>query len=90
MSLLSRHQPSDFGPTTVTTLATAERNSRVRVLRVTGRPRLMQRLAVLGLVPGVLVTVVKHRGPAIVNLGGARIAIGRAAAQSVEVEAIDQ
>jgi Fe2+ transport system protein FeoA len=50
----------------------------------------MQRLAVLGVVPGVLLTVVKPHGPAIVSLGGARIAIGRGAAQSVEVEAADE
>ena len=73
-----------------TTLATTARNSRVRVLRVSGRPRLMQRLAVLGVVPGVLLTVVKPHGPAIVSLGGARIAIGRGAALSLEVEAVDE
>ncbi len=70
------------------TLAAAKRDSRVRVLRITGRPSLMQRLAALGLVPGVLLTVVKPHGPAIVSLGGARIAIGRSAAQALEVEVI--
>ena len=68
------------------TLDDAERNSRVRVVRVAGRPRLIQRLAALGVVPGVLLTVVKSHGPAIVSLGGARIAIGKGAAQSVEIE----
>jgi len=71
------------------TLAAAKRNSRVRVLRITGRPGLMQRLAALGVVPGALLTVVKAHGPAIVSLGGARIAIGRSAARSVEVEAAE-
>jgi Fe2+ transport system protein FeoA len=47
----------------------------------------MMRLATLGVVPGVLLTVIKPHGPAIVSLGGARIAIGRGAAQSVVVEA---
>lgn len=70
------------------TLAAAKRDSRVRVLRITGRPSLMQRLAALGVVPGVLLTVVKPHGPAIVSLGGARIAIGRSAAQALEVEVI--
>jgi Fe2+ transport system protein FeoA len=74
-------------PNVATTLATTSRNSRVRVLRISGRPSLMQRLAALGVVPGVLLTVVKPHGPAIVSLGGARIAIGRSAAQLVEVEA---
>lgn len=71
-------------------LAAVPRDRRVRVLRVTGRPRLIQRMAVLGVVPGVLLTVVKPHGPTIVSLGGARIAIGRDAAQSLEVEAIDE
>ena len=68
------------------TLATAERHSEVRVLRVSGRPRLVQRLAALGVVPGVVVTVLKAHSPSIVAMGGARIAIGESAAESVEVE----
>ena len=68
------------------TLDDADRNAKVRVVRVAGRPRLIQRLAALGLVPGVSLTVLKPHGPAIVSLGGARIAIGEAAAQSVEIE----
>lgn len=68
------------------TLDDADRNAKVRVVRVAGRPRLIQRLAALGLVPGVSLTVVKAHGPAIVSLGGARIAIGKGAAQSVEIE----
>jgi len=68
------------------TLATTARNDRVRVLRVTGRPRLIQRLAALGVVPGVILTVLKPHGPAIVSMGGARIAIGESAADSVEIE----
>jgi Fe2+ transport system protein FeoA len=67
----------------------ADRNSRVRVLRVTGRPRLIQRLAALGLVPGVTLTIIKPHGPSIVSMGGARIAIGKSAAQSVEIEVVD-
>jgi len=68
------------------TLAATERNDRVRVLRVSGRPRLIQRLAALGVVPGVMLTVLKPHGPAIVSMGGARIAIGESAADSVEIE----
>ncbi len=68
------------------TLDGVERNARVRVVRVSGRPSLIQRLAALGVVPGVLLTVLKPHGPAIVSLGGARIAIGKSAAQSVEIE----
>ncbi len=72
------------------TLDAVGRGSRVRVLRVTGRPLLMQRLAALGVVPGVAVTVVKPHSPAIVSIGGARIAIGQSAARSVQVEMADE
>ena len=72
------------------TLASAGRNSQVRVTRVAGRPRLIQRLAAIGVVPGVLLTVVKPHGPSIVSLSGARIAIGKSAAESVEIEAVDR
>jgi Fe2+ transport system protein FeoA len=41
-------------------------------------------------VPGVAVTVVKAHSPAIVSMGGARIAIGQSAAQSVQVEMVDE
>ncbi len=70
------------------TLDSVEREATVRVLRVSGRPRLIQRLASLGVVPGVSLTVLKPHGPAIVTMGGARIAIGKTAAQSVEIEVI--
>jgi Fe2+ transport system protein FeoA len=71
------------------TLDAADRDDKVRVVRVSGRPRLIQRLAALGVVPGVMLTVVKPHTPAIVSMGGARIAIGKAAAQSVEIEVAD-
>ena len=71
------------------TLAAADRDTTVRVTRVAGRPRLIQRLAAIGVVPGVLLTIVKPHGPSIVSLGGARIAIGKSAAQSVEIEVAD-
>ena len=87
LSRRHRHRPSEDVVDGVNTLATVARDSRVRVLRVSGRPRLMMRLATLGVVSGVLLTVIKPHGPAIVSLGGARIAIGRSAAQSVVVEA---
>lgn len=71
------------------TLDFAARGSRVRVVRVAGRPGLIQRLAAIGVVPGVLLTIVKPHGPSIVSLGGARIAIGKSAAESVEIEVAD-
>ncbi len=81
-----RSTPSDASVGQRLTLASAERNSQVRVVRVAGRPRLIQRLASIGVVPGVTLTVVKPHGPSIVGLAGARIAIGQSAAESVEIE----
>lgn len=69
-------------------LVAARRNDRVRVLRVSGRPLVIQRLASLGVVPGVVLTVLKPRGPSVVAMGGARIAIGAAAAEAVEIEVV--
>lgn len=70
----------------VLTLDAVGRGGRVRVIRVRGSRGLVHRLAVLGLVPGSILTVTRPRGPAIVTLGGARLAIGRTAARAVEVE----
>lgn len=90
MSLIRGHvEPIDRPREGGLTLDAAARNSRVRVLQVSGRPRLIQRLAALGIVPGVMLTVIKPYGPAIVSLGGARIAIGQNAATSVEIEVVD-
>jgi Fe2+ transport system protein FeoA len=89
MSLIRGHvEPVNRPQTGRLTLDAAKRNSKVRVLQIAGRPRLMQRLAALGVVPGVTLLVVKPHGPAIVSLGGARIAIGRSAAKEVEIEVI--
>lgn len=68
------------------TLASTRRNDRVKVLRVNGGHRLIHRLAALGVVPGVELTVLQSTSPSIVSIGGARIAIGRGAADSVEIE----
>lgn len=87
MSLVRGHvEPVDRPHNGRLTLDAVGRNSKVRVLQITGRARLMQRLAALGVVPGVTLLVVKPHGPAIVSLGGARIAIGRSAARAIEVE----
>lgn len=90
MSLIRGHiEPAHRPQNGDLTLAAAERNSHVRVVQVSGRPRLIQRLAALGIVPGVLLTVLKPHSPAIVTLGGARIAIGQDAATSIEIEVAD-
>ncbi len=87
MSLIRGHvEPNSRPHDRTSTLVGVGRNSRVRILQVSGRPRLIQRMAALGIVPGVVLTVLKSDGPTIVSLGGARIAIGRDAADAVEIE----
>ena len=91
MSLIRGHvEPVGHPHAPVLTLAAAPRNSRVRVLQVSGQPRLIQRLAALGIVPGVVLIVMKPHGPAIVSVGGARIAIGQSAASAVEIEVVTE
>ncbi len=70
------------------TLDHAARAARVRVVGVSGGRRLVHRLAALGVVPGVVLTVVRPSGPALIMVGGARIAVGRPAAEAIEVEAV--
>lgn len=66
----------------------AGQSARVRVVGVSGGRRLVHRLAALGVVPGVVLTVIRPSGPALIMVGGARIAVGRTAAQAIEVEAV--
>jgi len=70
------------------TLDHASRSERVRVVGVSGGRRLVHRLAALGVVPGAVLTVVRPSGPALIMVGGARIAVGRTAAQAIEVESV--
>jgi ferrous iron transport protein A len=72
----------------VLTLGTVASGARVRVVRVRGGRGLVHRLAAVGLVPGCELTVTRSRAPAIVSMGGARIAVGRHAAMAVEVEEV--
>ena len=58
----------------------------MRVAGVVGGRRLIERLAALGLVPGARLTVERPRGPTLISLHGARIALGPTAAQAVAVE----
>ncbi|NQV08155.1 ferrous iron transport protein A [bacterium] len=83
-----RRQSSDDRGSGPLTLDTAHGGALVRVVHIGGDRRLAHRLAALGLVPGSTVTVTRPRGPAIVAVGAARIAIGRQAARVIEVERI--
>jgi len=82
----SRRRERQVAPDGVLTLDGVADGRRVRVVSIRGGRRLTHRLAALGLVPGSLVTVNRARGPAIVAIGGARIAVGRGAATLIEVE----
>jgi Fe2+ transport system protein FeoA len=82
-----RHRAHPIGG--ALTLDRVRNGARVRVVRVRGGRRLVHRLAALGLVPGSLVTVNRARGPAILSVGGTRIAVGHHAALAVEVVEAD-
>ena len=71
-----------------TSLDTVGSKRQVRVLRVVGGRRLVQRLAALGIVPGVSITVDRSSGPALVAIGDTRIAVGREVARAIEVEEV--
>jgi len=57
------------------------------VLRLDGGKGLTRKLAVLGFIPGAKVTMLQNfgRGPVIVSIGQARIALGRGEAMKVKV-----
>ena len=78
--------PPDLSSLSILTVGAVSAGSRVRVRRVHGGRRLVHRLAALGVVPGAVMTVQRRRGPAIVLLAGARVALGRQAADAIEVE----
>ena len=75
-------------PTNGRALVDSRRGTSVRIVDIAGSRRLVQRLASLGLVPGIDITVLRPTGPALVAFGGARIAIGRDAARAVLVSEV--
>lgn len=67
----------------------AERDTRVRVVDVTGGRKLVHRLSSLGVVPGAELTIVRPRSPSLISIGGAKVAIGEEAAHAIEVTAVE-
>ena len=61
----------------------------VRVVGIEGGRRLVQRLAALGIVPGVTVVLERSAGPPLVRVGGTRIAVGREVAAAIEVASLE-
>lgn len=68
-------------------LSDVERGERVRLGGVDADQRTSRRLAELGLTPGVELTVLQvTKGPILVSVRGARVAVGHEMAVSMRVE----
>ncbi len=71
-----------------TDLETLPPGHKARVVRIEGGRGLVTRLSRLGIVPGAEVTVVSRApvgGPVLVEVNGARVALGRGVARKVVV-----
>jgi ferrous iron transport protein A len=68
-------------------LSAVPQGRRVRLVGVEAGQGLAARLAAMGLVPGVEVRVVSNegRGPAVIEVKGARVALGRGMALKIRV-----
>jgi len=72
-------------------LGSVRRGEIVQLAHIEAGRRLAQRLAELGLTPGVKIQVLHvNGGPILIGVRGARLALGRGMAQKIMVEAIDQ
>ncbi len=61
----------------------------VRVSNIDGGHEVRSRLATMGLLPGVILSVLRRGplgGPVLIEVGGSRIALGRGVARKVLVE----
>ena len=78
------NQPSPDGPW----LSDVAPGSRVRLAGMDAGHGLRARLAAMGLVPGVEVLMVKNGGggPAVVEVKGSRLALGRGMARKIRVQ----
>ena len=78
------NRPSPDGPW----LSDVAQGSRARLAGVTAGRGLRARLAAMGLVPGAEVLMVKNQGggPAVVEVKGSRLALGRGMARKIRVQ----
>lgn len=69
------------------TLATVESGRTVRVARIDAGPRLAARLAALGMLPSVEITVIRngHPGPCVVSVRDSKMVLGRGMAERIQV-----
>ncbi len=69
------------------TLATVKPGQTVRLVRIHAGQGLVARLAAMGMLPRVEITVVRnsHPGPCVVSVRDSRVALGRGMADKIEV-----
>ena len=60
--------------------------ARASVVRIEGGHALAHRLTAMGVRPGTILTVVRGRGPMIVEAGGQRLVLGRGMLDRILVE----
>jgi len=69
-------------------LSDATEGTQVRLVSIDAGQGLRARLSAMGLVPGVALTVVRNQGtgPAVVEVKGSRLALGRGMALKIRVK----
>lgn len=87
MERIAMHEPANHHPDTWS-VVDLRQNDSARVCKLTGDRGMLQRLAMLGIRRGIGIRVVHGPGKrgAILQVGGARIALGWDVIQHIEVE----
>ena len=69
------------------TLATVKPGQTVRLVRIDAGQHLMARLAAMGMLPRVEITVVRngHPGPCVISVRDSKVVLGRGMAEKIEV-----
>jgi ferrous iron transport protein A len=69
------------------TLATVKPGQTVRLVRIDAGQRLMSRLAAMGMLPHVEITVIRNRhpGPCVISVRESKVVLGRGMAEKIEV-----
>jgi len=75
-----------------TTLDQIYENKKVRVIDIRGGEGIRRRLSQMGIHPGDVITLLRFgalRGPALIEVHGSQVALGRGVASKIVVEEID-